>query len=135
MIEQPHHLREPGGHQLVGKVRHRQGFLHQRLVHRGGYDQKIGVGFGLHLHVELHAAEDAGGGKQADIPLEQAGQGDFLAALRLGEHPQHPVQHHEQADTVRRAVVQQRAFRRRALHSAARERALLGLRQLIPNGK
>ncbi|MPM27771.1 hypothetical protein SDC9_74285 [bioreactor metagenome] len=85
LLHQPHHLGKPGGHQLIGVIRHSKRTVGKPFVYvRGNYPQ-LRVLLRLHGNVKLNVLHNAGGGKQAHVPLEQAVDGDLLPLVGENE--------------------------------------------------
>ena len=72
LLHEPHDLGKPGGHDLVGVVGGGGGLLQEPPVKLRGNHPERRVLLRLNGDVKLCAPQDAGGGKQADIPVKQA---------------------------------------------------------------
>ena len=135
LLDQPHHIGKPGRHQLVGEVGRRCGFLHDPAVHFRGDDPELGVLFRFDRHLKLGRAHHAGGGKQADIPVEQPVEGDLPPFVRKDEGAQLAGLYHQQAGAVHAAVVEHGPFLYAPGHGRAAQAALLGGGEFVPDRK
>ena len=82
LLDQPHHVGKPGGHQLVGIVRHRRGFLHQALIDLRGDDPEFGILLRFDRHIKLDGVQHTGSGKQAHVPVKQPVDRDLPPLIR-----------------------------------------------------
>ena len=108
LLHQPHDLGEPAGHQLVGVVGHRRRRLHDVLVDLRGNDPEVRVLLRLDGDLKLDGAHDAGRREQAQIPVEQAVNGDLPPLVREDIGPELPRLHQEESGAVHVPVVQDR---------------------------
>lgn len=109
LLDQPHHVGEAGGHQLVGVVGQRSGFLHNALIDFRRDDPQVGILLRFNDDVKLDRPHHAGGGEQADVPVKQPVNGDLPALVREDVRAELAGSDQKQPRAVRASVVEHSA--------------------------
>ena len=120
---------------MIGEVGHRYRALHQGAVYRGGEEQGPGVLPGLHHNVELNVPHGAGGGEEAQVPREEAVEGELLPLIGEEVGPQLPLQGQDQTGAVLAAPGDQGALGEKPLCNGPGQGIPLGLSELPPEGE
>ena len=100
-----------------------------------GNNPQLRILFRRDGHIKLDGTQDAGGGKQADIPVEQPVEGDLPPLFGEDEGPKLAGFDQQQAGTVRAAVVEQGPLFHASADQAGGNRLLLLGRHVVPYGK
>jgi hypothetical protein len=110
LFNQPYDVVEPGRDDPVGVVGKRGGFFHHLFISGGRDHEKIGILFRFYGNSKLDAGENAGGGKETDIALEQPVDRDLPSLIRGNESAQPAGNDAEQPLALIGAVVDQTVF-------------------------